>query len=87
MALTKVVAKELLADNVRVNCVAPGLIKTEFSGMLWKGKEKEAMDDMGVKRLGEVEDIAGVVRFLVGRDSAYMTGECLGVVGRNLPRL
>ena len=45
------------------------------------------MADMGVNRLGEVEDIAGVVKFLVSKDSAYMTGECLAVVGRPMARL
>lgn len=42
---------------------------------------------MGVNRLGEAEDIAGVVRFLVSKDSAYMTGECLAVIGRPISRL
>ena len=52
VALTKVVAKELLADNIRVNAIAPGLIKTDLSGDLWKNKEDKAMKMMGVNRFG-----------------------------------
>jgi dehydrogenase/reductase SDR family protein 4 len=40
VALTKVIAKELLHENIRANCIAPGIIKTRFSGSLWEGKEK-----------------------------------------------
>lgn len=38
VALGKILAKELLQDEIRVNCIAPGLIKTDFSGMLWKDR-------------------------------------------------
>jgi dehydrogenase/reductase SDR family protein 4 len=40
VALTKICAKELLHENIRVNCIAPGVIKTRFSGSLWEGREK-----------------------------------------------
>lgn len=73
-------------DNIRVNAIAPGLIKTDFSSVLWKD-EKKALAMMGVNRLGEVEDIAGVAKFLVSKDSDYMTGECLVALGRPIARL
>lgn len=74
-------------DNIRVNAIAPGLIKTEFSGAIWKNKEDQALKMMGVNRLGEPEDIAGVAKFLVSKDSSYMTGECLVTMGKPIERL
>ena len=41
MGMTKALAKELQREEIRVNCIAPGLIKTNFSGALWKEKENE----------------------------------------------
>ena len=52
VAMTKLLAKELLADEVRVNCVCPGLIKTKFSNALWSHDEQKAAENMGVNRLG-----------------------------------
>ena len=50
--LCKILAQELQGDGIRVNCVSPGLIKTKFSEVLWKGSEERAAEGMGVKRLG-----------------------------------
>lgn len=87
VALTKILAKELLDDDIRVNCVCPGLIKTKFSQALWSSGEEVAAQNMGVKRLGVPEDIATVVRFLLSSDSNYMTGESLVVAGKPNARL
>lgn len=78
-------SKELGA--IRVNCCAPGLIKTKFSSMLWEGREKEVADNMKVQRLGEVEDIAKSVAFLASADASYVNGETLVVAGKTSPRL
>ncbi len=74
VALTKLLAKQLLDDQIRVNCVCPGLIKTKFSSSLWANGESVAAEGMGVKRLGVPEDIASTVRFLLSDESKYMTG-------------
>lgn len=87
VAMTKALAQELLHDEIRVNCLAPGLIKTKFSSSLWEGREKESCDHMGVTRLGEVEDIANGARFLCSQESSYMTGEALFIAGKPSPRL
>lgn len=50
VAMNKILGRELSKIPVRVNCVAPGLIKTKFSSPLWEGREKEAKDIMGVDR-------------------------------------
>jgi dehydrogenase/reductase SDR family protein 4 len=65
VALTKILAKELQDDDIRVNCVCPGLIKTKFSSALWSHGEDKAAEGMGVKRLGVPEDIASLVKFLL----------------------
>lgn len=87
VAMTKILGKELLDDDIRVNCVCPGLIKTKFSNALWSADEKSAADGMGVKRLGVPEDISGVVKFLLSSEASYMTGESMVVAGRPCARL
>jgi dehydrogenase/reductase SDR family protein 4 len=71
-------ALELGPQNIRVNCVAPGLIKTDFSTLLWEGKKGEdfiARNPMG--RLGDGDDIAGVVMFLATKAAKYVTGQTI----------
>jgi dehydrogenase/reductase SDR family member 4 len=87
VAMTKILAKELLDDEIRVNCVCPGLIKTGFSQALWSQGEENAAKGMGVLRLGVPEDISGVVKFLLSKDASYMTGESVVVAGRPCARL
>ena len=76
-----------MKDDIRVNCVCPGLIKTNFSQSLWSQGEQQAAEGMGVKRLGVPEDISGVVKFLLSRDASYMTGESIVAAGRPCARL
>ena len=68
-----------------MNCVAPGLIKTKFSEQLWKGKEEETIDLLGLNRLGETKDISNAVTYLAQAD--YVTGETLVVAGKPMARL
>ncbi|XP_051912650.1 dehydrogenase/reductase SDR family member 4-like [Hippocampus zosterae] len=82
--LTKQLALEL--PELKVNAVAPGIIKTRFSEGLWKGREKEVEEASGV-RLGEVEDVANVVLFLAHPKTTYITGETIIVAGKPSPRL
>lgn len=86
IALTKAMAKQLYREGVRVNGVAPGLIKTKFSGVLWKGHEQNAEEAMQVERLGVPEDIAGVVNFLLSDDSSYIFGQTIAACGRPIAR-
>jgi dehydrogenase/reductase SDR family protein 4 len=87
VALTKLLAKELMDEGIRVNAIAPGLIKTKFSSVLWEKDEEESIKRMKVNRLGLPEDIANVTHFLLSTQSAYMTGECLAVAGKPISRL
>ncbi|GAA1849524.1 SDR family oxidoreductase [Actinomadura bangladeshensis] len=70
-----------LAPKVRVNCIAPGLVKTHLARALWEGKEAEISKYMPLARLGEPEDIANAAVFLAGDLSSWMTGQTLVVDG------
>jgi NAD(P)-dependent dehydrogenase (short-subunit alcohol dehydrogenase family) len=84
--LTRILALELAQYNIRVNAVAPSLVKTKFSQPLWADpktlKEIEAGIPLG--RLAETEDITGAVLFLASEVSAYVTGHTLVVDGGSM---
>jgi NAD(P)-dependent dehydrogenase (short-subunit alcohol dehydrogenase family) len=70
-----------LAPGVRVNAIAPGLVKTQLARALWEGNEETISKYMPLGRLGEPEDIAGAAVFLAGDASSWMTGQTLVVDG------
>jgi NAD(P)-dependent dehydrogenase (short-subunit alcohol dehydrogenase family) len=71
--LTKELAAEL-GPQVRVNALAPGLVKTEFSRALWEDHGEVAAARLPMRRLGEAEDIAGAALFLVSDAASWITG-------------
>jgi NAD(P)-dependent dehydrogenase (short-subunit alcohol dehydrogenase family) len=81
--LVRVAADELGASGVRVNCVRPGLIDTEMVGGITAGGP--VLDDYlaqtPLTRVGTVEDVATAVRYLAGPESAWVTGQIIGVDG------
>ncbi|XP_066578992.1 dehydrogenase/reductase SDR family member 4 [Amia ocellicauda] len=83
LGLTKALTPELSPYNIRVNCVAPGLIKTRFSSAIWKNEDvaEEFLKQQSIKRLGVPEDVGGVVAFLCSSDAAFITGETIPVAG------
>jgi NAD(P)-dependent dehydrogenase (short-subunit alcohol dehydrogenase family) len=82
-SLARNLAVEFGSDNVRVNCIAPGLIKTDFARALWENpdtlKSSNARTPLG--RIGEPDEIAGAAVFLASRAGAYMTGQTIVVDG------
>lgn len=80
ISMTELLAVELGPD-VRVNAVAPAVVKTKFATALYEGREDEVSAQYPLKRLGEPDDIGGVVSFLLSGDSAWMTGQTLVVDG------
>ncbi|MDT8444786.1 MAG: 3-oxoacyl-[acyl-carrier-protein] reductase [Desulfuromonadales bacterium] len=81
LGLTKSVARELARRNVTVNAVTPGFIVTEMTEKM-TDKAREAMtEQIPLGRLGEAEDVANAVLFLASDQSAYITGQVLGVNG------
>lgn len=81
IGLTKSVAKEMGARNIRVNAVAPGFIATEMTDALPQEVKDEYAKRISLRRLGQGEDIANVVMFLASDLAAYVTGEVLTVDG------
>jgi NAD(P)-dependent dehydrogenase (short-subunit alcohol dehydrogenase family) len=82
-ALARQLAAEWGPQGVRVNALAPGLIRTEFSRALWEDPERlrRAEERTPLRRLGEPADIAGVALFLAAPASAYLTGQAIVVDG------
>ena len=82
-ALTKNLAIEWGPQGIRANCIAPGLIKTDFSRALWENVEllKNVENGTPVRRIGLPEDIGGVAVFLASRAASYLTGQTLIVDG------
>jgi NAD(P)-dependent dehydrogenase (short-subunit alcohol dehydrogenase family) len=70
-----------LGPDVRVNAVAPGVVKTVFAQALYQGREEKVAKRYPLKRLGVPEDIAGTVSFLLSADSSWMTGQTLVIDG------
>ena len=84
IALTKSSAKELAPMNIRVNAVAPGIVKTERFEELYEAtgdKINERIDKIALGRLGTPQDIAYAVSFLASNRASYISGQILGVDG------
>jgi 3-oxoacyl-[acyl-carrier protein] reductase len=79
-AVTRVLAKELSARNIRVNTIAPGAVETEgahAAGFVGSDFIQKIIDETPLRRLGQPEDIARVAVFLASADSGWLTGERL----------
>lgn len=70
-----------LGPAVRVNAVAPAVVKTQFAGALYEGREEKVVRAYPMKRLGAPEDIAGAVSFLLSRDASWITGQTVTIDG------
>jgi NAD(P)-dependent dehydrogenase (short-subunit alcohol dehydrogenase family) len=81
--LTAVLATEVGAEGIRVNAVAPGLIRTSFTEALWSNEsiESKLRESTPLGRLGEPEDVASVVAFLASDAARYVTGETIVIDG------
>jgi 3-oxoacyl-[acyl-carrier protein] reductase len=78
IAATKALAQEVGKRGITVNAVAPGFIKTDMTEDI---KEEDYKFMIPMNRFGESEEVAGVVAFLVGKDSTYVTGQVISVNG------
>ncbi len=83
MQLARNLAHEYGPHNVRVNCVAPGLVKTDFARALWDTPEAEKRSSQGtpLRRLGEPDDLAGAVIYLASKAGSWTTGQTIVVDG------
>jgi 3-oxoacyl-[acyl-carrier protein] reductase len=81
IGLTKSVARELASRGILVNALAPGYIETDMTAELPEAAREGLLGQISLGRLGQPEDVAGVVRFLVGPAASYITGQVLVVDG------
>jgi NAD(P)-dependent dehydrogenase (short-subunit alcohol dehydrogenase family) len=82
LGLAKAMARELGPDNIRVNCVAPGLIQTDITaGKLSEEKKAEIVSGIPLGRLGVAQDVARIFLFLASDLSSYTTGAVIDVNG------
>ena len=83
MQMTRNLAVEWGHENIRVNCIAPGLVRTDFARALWEDPENRAraLAAYPLGRLGEPEDVAGAAVFLAARSGAWITGQTLIIDG------
>jgi 3-oxoacyl-[acyl-carrier protein] reductase len=81
IGFTKSLAKEVASRNILVNAVAPGFIKTDMTEVLKEEVKEDIAKNIPVKRLGEAQDVANVVKFLVSDESSYITGQVINVDG------
>lgn len=89
LGLTKAVAQDLADENIRVNCIAPGITKTKFAAALYETQEAHeiAVSQVPLGRLAVPDEMGGIVAFLCSDDASYITGEVLVAAGGMQSRL
>ena len=77
--LARALATEWGVNNIRINCIAPGLVKTDFAKALWEDDTRRKRTEAGtpLRRLGEPDDIGGVAAFLASKAAAFITGQII----------
>lgn len=81
IGLTRSLAMELAPSGIRVNCIAPGVIRTDMLDALPPGAMEELSEETPMGRLGVPEDISGAAVFLASEKAAYITGQVLTIDG------
>jgi len=79
--LTRSLAKELGSRDITVNAIAPGFVETDMTHELPEAQKQSLLSAVPLRRLGKVEEIAGLVRYLVSEPAAYITGETIHING------
>ncbi len=81
IGLTKSLAKQFIKQNIYVNCIAPGFINTGMTKLLSSDELNEYLKMIPIGRVGELEEIYSVIRFLTSKDSSYIVGSTIDVNG------
>ncbi len=81
IGFTKSLAKEVASRNILVNAIAPGFIETDMTQVLKEDVKEEIAKSIPLKRMGTVEDVANLVKFLASEESSYITGQVIHVDG------
>lgn len=80
-AMTKSIAQEVGSRQIRLNCVAPGFISTEMTDVLTEAQKSAIMAKIPLQKLGQTEDVAAAVAFLLSPEASYITGQTIHVNG------
>jgi 3-oxoacyl-[acyl-carrier protein] reductase len=78
---SKALATELASRRITVNCVAPGLIETDMVADMPESVQQQILDHIPLGRLGQPEEVAAAVRFLLSPEAAYITRQVISVNG------
>ena len=81
LMISKSIAREVAADGILVNCVAPGPIKTDIQRNLPADRLKAACDQIPLKRFGEPEEVAALIAFLASDECSFCTGATFDING------
>lgn len=81
IGFTKSLAREVASRNILVNAVAPGFIATDMTSVLSDSVKENINTQIPLKRMGEAQDVANLVKFLASDDSSYITGQVINVDG------
>ena len=86
LMLTKVLAAELAPNNIQVNAIAPGFVKTKFSAALWQNPQTNdaLLKRIPQKRMAEPDEIAGLAVYLASPASSFVTGSVFSIDGGQL---
>ena len=81
IGFSKALARELAPSGIRVNCIAPGAIETKMNNNLSPSDKADFANEIPMGRFGTPDEIAGIVSFLAGKDSAYVTAQVITADG------
>ena len=81
IGFTKALAKELGLSGIQVNCIAPGVIKTDMNAHLTTEEINDLKDEIPLNRIGTTQDVAKTALFLASDGADYITGQVFGVNG------
>lgn len=81
IGMTKALAKELALSHIRVNAIAPGAIDTDMLQHFTKEEKEEIAEEIPMQRIGRVEEVSGVARFLASEEASYITGQVISPNG------
>ncbi|MBO4927027.1 MAG: 3-oxoacyl-ACP reductase FabG [Clostridiales bacterium] len=81
IGFTKALAQEVGPSNIRVNCVAPGVIDTEMNALLDDETRAELCEETPLCRIGNAEEVADAIFYLAEENASFITGQVLGVNG------